>query len=77
MNNQKIKKEWTKLMGPLAAGHATRQMVSAFDRLTSQIYRARVISFDEFLAAQTVIQVANGAAKTQAEAGLEGAFLAA
>lgn len=77
MNDERIKSEWKKLMGPLVAGHATRKMVRAFDSLTSQVFAARVIDFDDFLSAQTVIRVAREAATTQARAGVEGHFLAA
>lgn len=77
MTNEEIKKEWKSLMGPLVAGHATCRMVAAFDSLTSQIFGARAISFEEFLSAQTVIRVAKDAAHSRKKAGLEGAFLAA
>lgn len=75
MTNEQAKTEWKKLMGPIASGHGTRKMVSAFDRLTSQMLHQKVISFDEFLATQAVIVVAKKAAETAHVAGLEGCFL--
>lgn len=76
MTNEQIKTKWSELMGPIASGHATLAMVRAFDSLTSQVYGARAITFEEFLSAQTVISVARDAAKAAKSAGLEGHFLA-
>lgn len=70
-----IKQEWVSLMRPLVDGHATSQMVSAFDQLTSRIYSAKIIDFEEFLGAQTVIVTARKVAQGFQEIGQEGCFL--
>lgn len=73
MTSEKV--EWIKLMRPLVDGHATQTMVSAFDRLTSRIYAAGIISFDEFLGTQTVIVTARRVADSFSRTGLSGYFL--
>lgn len=69
------KTEWIKLMRPLVDGHATTQMVSAFDQLTSRVYAAKIIDFDDFLSAQTVIFTARKIAENFKLIGKSGYFL--
>ena len=69
------KAEWIKLMRPLVDGHATLKMVSKFDQLTSRMFAASEIDFDDLIAAQLVIRTAREAAQSFKLAGIEGRFL--
>ena len=69
------KSEWIKLMRPLVDGHATQKMVSAFDQLTSLMFSAGEIDFDEFIATQSVISTARDIARQFNSIGQEGRFL--
>lgn len=49
---------WEWAMADLALGGRSTECVRAFDGLTNDMFRAKLIDFDEFLAAQTVIGAA-------------------
>lgn len=65
MTDTQLSTEWKRLMAPIAAGYATPAMVSAFDRFTSQCQRADIITWEQFIGAQTIIREARKAAPFQ------------
>lgn len=54
-NTKTPKATWKWALGDLALGGRSTECVRAFDGLTNDMFRAKLIDFDEFLAAQTVI----------------------
>lgn len=61
------KATWKWALGDLALGGRSTECVRAFDSLTNDLYRADLISFDEFWAAQTVIGAAHAGASQLAK----------